>query len=533
MSDKNCTTTPIGVFTILLCLSIAALLVYRAMTMSMTTDEAFTVSNYAAQGRNIFSPEKFWPNNHIPHSILVWVMFQIAPWQEWAMRLPALAAGIGVLVVLRQLGYFLFVTTPEKPGRIAKLCPVLLIAVVALHPLVFQFLSFARGYGLSLLCSLLGFYTLLLVLCHPTGDDEVKRFRCNMSIAGILFGSSVAANLTSAIMNVSMVVGFLVVAVCSNRFHTKQLQAFLLLFCLPGAGIALVPYAPVIFRVSLARFDYATDNAWEGLLDPVAYTLGRCDVVPEVNRLLIGVPVSEETYWLLLTAMPFVVVLPIVLIASVFAAVSFRTIKIRPLRPDESALLVILLGLFCYTAILCIAAAFGKHLFPKDRTGVLPIAYASMLPVLLLYRFEVSAALRRFGYGVAIALLLYMVHLTSLFAYPYYHNIWYADADIRTMMQDVRKRMTEPEPPRILVCLAMNEPVIEYYKKKYVLNDLQVERILRTEAVEDISAWPSRVFFILPAHEAEATVRRQAKSLEILRRNPYTGLVLMECAYLR
>ncbi|MDR1959344.1 MAG: hypothetical protein LBQ54_09960 [Planctomycetaceae bacterium] len=140
--------------------SVIAVIVFRACTMSLTTDEAYTVNIYAVRWKNIFSPELYLPNNHVLHTVLVWIMFHAVPWEEWVIRLPAVLGGIGCLILLRKIGAFLFEKSPEKT-RFRYVFTLLLTALVALHPLIFQFFSFARGYGLSLFFSLLGCYTLM------------------------------------------------------------------------------------------------------------------------------------------------------------------------------------------------------------------------------------------------------------------------------------------------------------------------------------------------------------------------------------
>jgi hypothetical protein len=505
-------------------------IVVRAWTLSMTWDEAYTVCVYAADGCKIFSPKDFLPNNHFLHTILVWLLFQAAPWQEGILRLPSVVAGIGTVILLYRLGFFLFGSTPHNNSNNYH-NTFFLIAVISLHPLVFQFFSFARGYSLSLFFSLLGFYFLLRFLQHRFSSDNIESDSYFLFIAGTSFGLSVTSNLTAVFMNSSII--FTVLLICLRFGLTKgqPVLPMILWFCLPGIAIVGVFYTPVFLYVPMGQFNYTSGTPLEGLLDPISWTLGNSIIVPpeSITRLLIGIPVSEELFWLLLTFIPFTVILPILLLALTIAVSLIRS-RTTVLCPNDLAILMVLGGLLSYSLMLLIAWNFGKALFPKDRTGLLPITYSLMLPVLLLHYWTTEHG---FSFGkqirrtLTLGIILLVLHFVGLFSYPYYHNFWYADADIRAMMVQVYQRSQTTEPPKMLFFASANQTVVEFYMKKYRIHHLQLCCILKKEIVDDLSIFPSPTLFILP-DEAEESIRQQSTYFRIFQRNRYVGLILAE-----
>lgn len=506
---------------------IVAIVFYRAATLSMTWDEAYTVTVYAAHGENIFSSEKFLPNNHVLHSILVWLMFQLAPWQDWAMRLPACLGALGCLAALWKIGFLLFAPNTEDASakRFVSVC--FLIALVSFHPIVFQFYSFARGYGLSLCFSLFGFYGLLRY------RDELRSTAKNsaiiLSLSGLAFGLSVAANLSAAIMNTGIIWAAFLFWIRNGQMN----RSALLKFCLPGLVVFGVFYGPLLPFVSLKEINYASPTLLESFLDLSIWTWGHSNIVPDdsITRLFLGVPISEELFWTLAVVTPLLFFLPLIVI---FAPKSSRDDKSdNPNKTLDTGIEIVAFGLLFYGILLVVLDCFGKPAFPKDRTGIYPVAYFLMLAVMLFHRlnFEVRSPIaRRCGKVLAVGLGLCLVQFLSLFAFPYYHNIWYGDAEMKRIMLEIREIKVDEESSGELgtfVCTKLNIASAEYYKMKY---DLKALSIVCTRSVDDPVAWarwPGRVFFYLPG-AAEEMLRSNAPKIRIRFRTPYLDLIFVE-----
>jgi hypothetical protein len=110
-------------------------------------DEAFTFVEYASHSLLTVVTDYSLPNNHVFHTIFVhfaYLLFGDAP---WAIRLPALIAGILVIPAVFLLGRLLY---NKKVGLLAA-------ALVVPIPNMIHYSSSARGYSLVTLLSLLTF----------------------------------------------------------------------------------------------------------------------------------------------------------------------------------------------------------------------------------------------------------------------------------------------------------------------------------------------------------------------------------------
>jgi hypothetical protein len=111
-------------------------------------DESFTYLTYA--GRSPFHVFLYSaPNNHILHSALVWISCRVFGNTLWALRLPALLAGLAVIPLM-------YATARRMGGRNAGLLATGLIAVSG--PFVLYSVN-ARGYTLQAALLLLMLYT--------------------------------------------------------------------------------------------------------------------------------------------------------------------------------------------------------------------------------------------------------------------------------------------------------------------------------------------------------------------------------------
>jgi hypothetical protein len=146
---------------------IFALNLYRAVTQSLTTDEAYTWSLYLTKDlRTILT--HFDANNHVLFTLLSWLSVRAFGDAEWAIRLPSV------------IGSLVYVFAAWRLTR----ANVLWTLALTLNPLMLDFLSAGRGYGLA---------TSLLLLSL----DSLLRDR--LTLAGVAAGLAIAANLSVAL----------------------------------------------------------------------------------------------------------------------------------------------------------------------------------------------------------------------------------------------------------------------------------------------------------------------------------------------
>jgi hypothetical protein len=141
------------ILALLIIVSVGILLRLRYLIEPPRIDEATTYRLYA--GRSPFYLFLYsLPNNHVLHSALVWISCRVFGNTLWALRLPALLAGLAVIPLM-------YATARRMGGRNAGLWAAGLIAVSG--PFVVYSVN-ARGYTLQAALFLLMLYTAAEIL---------------------------------------------------------------------------------------------------------------------------------------------------------------------------------------------------------------------------------------------------------------------------------------------------------------------------------------------------------------------------------
>ena len=108
-------------------------------------DEAYTFIHYASQSLAAILANYSAPNNHIFHTILVALAYQVLGASPWILRLPALSAGI-LMVPAAYLAARRFYSEYQSLAAAAAL---------AITPLLIAYSANGRGYTLLTLFALL------------------------------------------------------------------------------------------------------------------------------------------------------------------------------------------------------------------------------------------------------------------------------------------------------------------------------------------------------------------------------------------
>jgi hypothetical protein len=342
--------------------------VYRATALAMTHDEAVTYWWFITGGpQQIFSAHEFDANNHVLYSLLAWVSVRLLGLSEFALRLPSVLAGLGLLIATARLFRLL---SGSRGLTLAGL------AVVALNPLVMDFQVAARGYGLGLALSVWSWYLLgrsLLARVEP------RQERGRLLAAGIAQGLAVGANLVYAFPNVGLGLAcFALRAVSAGADRRGTLLALARWYVLPGAAVAVVLSVPLVGHLGGDRFYYGTASLAEmalSLVHPSVYALLHDEpwgLPPELPADGPGLGTYGVIAGFVVTLIP----LPTTV---------YRLLRNRAAWRDERAVLyafvaggtTILLGL-----LVCCHSAVGIP-YPKDRTGLyfMPLAVGCLLVV--------------------------------------------------------------------------------------------------------------------------------------------------------
>ena len=108
-------------------------------------DEAYTFIHFSSRSLQVILTDYSAPNNHIFHSLLVYIVYHIFGNHVWALRFPAFLAGVLTIPAIYMAGKVIY-------GKNAALIAA---ALVACTPILVDFSVNARGYTLMCLFSCL------------------------------------------------------------------------------------------------------------------------------------------------------------------------------------------------------------------------------------------------------------------------------------------------------------------------------------------------------------------------------------------
>jgi len=207
--------------------------VWRAATLSITIDEAYTYNEFSALGLNgIF--EHFDANNHVLHSALAAASTWAFGISEFALRIPALFGGalyLWALLRLIERSYF----------RGHRWLQWLVYAVLICNPLTLDLLCVARGYSLAL-----GFLAFALLKLF---DFSAHQRFADLKWMSFALGLATAANLSFAFAAIATA-GIAVALVLKLGFWRH------------GVVAALVPGAIVAFLLLVLPMSKAERNSF-------------------------------------------------------------------------------------------------------------------------------------------------------------------------------------------------------------------------------------------------------------------------------
>lgn len=140
-------------------LSAAAILLRLPWLASrpISCDEAYTISHYGIPRMMTALCSYAVPNNHVFHSVLVNIARRLFGIEPWAMRLPALVAGVFLVPLV-------YLLCRRLAGRLQGFFTAGIVAISA--PMIF-FSTNARGYTLHLLLLTGAVLLALAILRHP------------------------------------------------------------------------------------------------------------------------------------------------------------------------------------------------------------------------------------------------------------------------------------------------------------------------------------------------------------------------------
>jgi hypothetical protein len=385
-----------------------ALNVYRAATQSFTNDEAYSWRLYiGVEPFNLF--HRYDANLHVLHTLLTWASVKLFGLSELTFRIPSLLACAAYFAAVYRLCGLAFGASPMF---------LLGTCLLTLNPLIQDYMSAGRGYGLALACFAWAFAEALGSLRH---ERRLARLAVWLSL-------SVAANLTflfPATALLAMVT--LVLLRNQSRFTTitrELLGPWLVLTFL----FLVLPFSQMV----PGQLYFGTDTIRSSAQSLLEFSIGD-------RRVSITVVT--------------------VIAALAFAGSAGAAVVLWLRRSAESDFALLTTGAFTLTA--CSVAA--SHVlfavpYPWGRTG---LYFLFLLPLCLL-------PLARWWSGAGALALLCVVMAQGIRTDRYME--WSFDASDRDIMARIESRHRADSRPVRILCSFPIATTLQMYRAMYHLD---------------------------------------------------------------
>ncbi len=466
---------------------------WRAWTQSITADEAFAydlfVSSHPAKLFNHYDA-----SHHVLYAILQKISVTLLGVSEFTLRLPALGGAVWYLTVVVRLCYRLFGPSPRL---------LLGVGLLTLNPLVFDFLSAARGYGLALAFFVWALEQMWLWTDAPC---EKRAYRASVGLA-----LSVASNLTFAFPSVPVALLFLAALLTDRRAVGKRWRMAVECFIIPGLVIAFVILVMPLVHARREHF-----YVGHPLLRESLRALAGLSLFPHPKP---WAP-SADTPWVraqLQLVQWFFVPALLALIAGVWLAAVWRAVVRRGAGELAIALRLHLFAggaLLGALGLLVLARRLFGLPYPHGRTGLYLIVLATLC-ALTVWRLSDG---QRFARWIAIsawAVSLAGICQYLLFLQTRHYTEWRYDASTKRVAAILRTRGPAVTPPVRVAASPFLEPSLNFYRKLWRLE--WMAPISRQGADQDAA------FYVLLSQDHALIARRR---LEVLFRDPLSSAVL-------
>ena len=222
----------VGALIILLgIIALGAFFRYAYLWRPMWHDETYTFMAFASRGLRISITDYHFPNNHVFHTILVNLAFQLFGESPAIIRLPAFLAGILIIPATYLVGKIFYSTNIALVSA----------SIVASLPVLIDYSTTARGY------SILTLFTLLIVALAAFVKDQK-----NIIAWGILVILSSLGLYTNPTMiyPIGMVVSWLLLSRLIkdvDKDYGKDFYIYLGVSCILILVTTGILYSPIIF----------------------------------------------------------------------------------------------------------------------------------------------------------------------------------------------------------------------------------------------------------------------------------------------
>jgi len=406
--------------------------IYRAATQSVTADEAFTY--------NLFVHPKlketlhiYDANNHVLNTLLTKVSLSALHLSEFSLRLPSLLFG-GL--------YFWAVYRLARRVFGSGGCFVAAVALLSLNPLVLDYLTAARGYGMALALWMWALVFLLEYLERAPGLEKGLLNR-----AGFCLGLAVAANLAFAFPVVALGGAFCLTAVLRKRVSAATLAEQLLV---PAVLVAFLLAALPASHAEPENFYYGAASL-RGTLHSLAllsiYHTRFVTVYPGGIDSLDGIAGAA------------CIGLSALVAAGLLAGMAALRRRERGRTLD---LLLLMSGAMALGwALLAAAHWVGGMRYPQSRTALYFIPIATLAGLALAARTRRRPVLAAAGLFAAVIVAQYLAQFTMRI-----YAEWPGEAESEPLVQALMRDAGGGRPVSIATG-GVEEPVLSFYQAMY------------------------------------------------------------------
>jgi len=234
--------------------------VFRASVQAISHDEALTYVWFLDGG--VDKLLHFDANNHVLFTFLAKPFVKLLGPREIFLRGASLLGAAGYLAIAFLLSRRLF-----GDGLLFVICTALL----ALNPMVMDFASAARGYGLGLTFLLGAMYAFAERIERGRFDPVAADWRKGCAAASVLLALAFAANLTNLIPALSLTLAFAITVLPTGVWRSgttgSGLREFVQWTIFPGAAAGLFLMWPFLIQARPYHFYVGYGRAADTLRD--------------------------------------------------------------------------------------------------------------------------------------------------------------------------------------------------------------------------------------------------------------------------
>jgi hypothetical protein len=491
---------------------------YRAATQSIVFDEAYTYEHFVnVPFARVFAPYSGIANNHLINTLLARLSVGLFGPSELSLRLPSLVGGLFYLLGAKELVALLF-----GPTILGLLC----LLALTINPLVMDFMSAARGYGMGLAFDVWALVLMARLLQVGQSGSDPRPSRNALVGTGMLLALSTVSNLAFLPVNVSFLIVLsallIIPAILENGRSGGVRLAYDLILR------AFIPFTVILvaatYEPHLAHWRSAAYYVGVPTLGDTAQ--GLVDLSLRHHRTLFPLDTRSPLFDDVVFAVHRVVAPGLVLAsAAVWLWAIFRMATGRDhlqLRGRKAILLLLSGTLMISLAILVLLHAVTGMPFPTDRTALQLVTIASLLLCCLLQAIPAGRAAWRVIYGGGVTMLVALLIQFCIQLNVTDYAVWPYDASTKRLVQAIEAQRSARSPVTWLAVSSFLAPSVNFYR---VTRHLDWLRVVAPRIGRPLSDLPLRFFdlyLVLPA-DRKAITRLDPIRLDD---DPYTGVLL-------